>query len=584
MADKKRILVLGGGFGGLTAAQKLNKLLAKRDDVEIYLINRSPYQVYLTELHLVAGNRVKPEGVLYSLEKALEGTGVTLVVDEIHDADLKTRTLRGRKADYTFDYLIIACGSEPEYFGIPGMKENAFTLWSFEDALRIKQRVVEMFEKARYEADEKRRREYLTFVVGGGGFTGIEMVGELVEWVEDLCREYGIDRNEVSLMVVEALPKILPNLSEELIKKATSYLERNGVKIILNSPIVSVEPDGLTLKTGEKIKTHTLIWTGGVRGNAIAEKLGLETGGRGRIKVNEYLETSEKGIYAIGDVSFYVDEKNFVMPALVESAMQSGECAAHNIAADITGKPKKALKLNLHGNMVSIGERYCVAEVMGRKLTGFIATFIKHAADMHYLFGVGGLGFVREYIGHQFFRKNRGKSFVVENIGVSTSMVWLAILRVYLGYRWLVSGIEKVHAGWLAAGDKLVAGASTSPIGPNTPEWYAWFVEKFIFPHALFFQTVITLSELAIGTCLLLGLFTSLASLGSLFMLLNFMISGSGDMWFFMVSLAVCFSGAGHSFGLDRWVIPWISRFIKRIVRGGGQKAALPGSFHDVVG
>lgn len=583
MAEKKKIVILGGGYGGLTAAQKLNKLLAKRSDVEIYLINRSPFQVYLTELHLIAGNRVKPDGVLYSLEKALEQTGVRLVIDEIEDADMNARVLKGKKAEYPFDYLILACGSEPEYFGIPGMKEHAFTLWSYEDALKIRHRVEEMFDKARYEHDEKKRREYLTFAVGGGGFTGIEMIGELVEWVEDLCREYGIKRDEVTLMVVEALPKILPNLSDELIKKATDYLERHKVKILLNSPVVNVEPDGFTLKSGEKIKTRTLIWTGGVRGNALAEKLGLETGGRGRIKVNEYMETSQKGIYAIGDVSFYVNEKNFVMPALVESAMQSGECAAHNLAAEITGGSKKPLKLNLHGNMVSIGERYCVAEVMGRKLDGWIATWIKHAADMHYLFGVGGWTFVREYMWHQFFNKNRGKSFIVQNLGVSTSAFWLAILRIYLGYRWIMSGLEKVHSGWLAAGDKLVAGASTSPIGPNTPEWYASLVEKFIFPHALFFQTMITLSELAIGTCLVLGLFTMLASLGSLFMLINFMISGSGDMWFFMVTLAICFSGAGHCFGLDRWAIPWISRVAKRIIRGGGRKPALPGSIHDVV-
>lgn len=565
----KKIVVLGGGFGGLTAALALNKLFKKHKDVELYLINRSKDQVYLTQLHEVAGKRIKPEGVCYPLDIALEETKVELIVDEIKDFDLQNRKLIGEKGDYSFDYLLLACGSEPEFFNIPGMQENSFTLWSYEDAVKIRQHIEEMFEKAKREKDIEKRKELLTFVVGGGGFTGIEMVGELVEWVDELAKKGEVNKEEVSLVVVEALPKILPNLDDSLINVSKNYLEKHNVRILTNSPIVKVEEDKVILKSGEEIKTRTLIWTGGVRGSSIASKLGLATGGRGRIVVNEYMETSEKGIYAIGDVAFYTDEKKSVMPALVESAMQSGECAAYNIYADITGKSKKPLKLNLHGNMVSLGDRYCVAQVMGRKLTGFPAKFIKHAADMHYLYLVGGIGFVKEYFKKQFVEKLRDRSFIVDNVSVTTSVFWVAILRIYLGYRWLLSGLEKVHSGWLAEGTKLVAGASTSPIGPNTPEWYVHFMEKFVFPHALFFQTLITLSELAIGVCLILGLFTTLASLGSLFMLINFMISGSGDMWFFMVTIAVLFSGAGHSFGIDKYLIPALIKFGKRILRGG---------------
>ncbi|MDI3480918.1 MAG: hypothetical protein PWQ97_573 [Tepidanaerobacteraceae bacterium] len=142
--------------------------------------------------------------------------------------------------------------------------------------------------------------------------------------------------------------------------------------------------------------------------------LGLKTASRGRIVVNEY--------------------------------------------AEINNKPKKPLKLRLHGNMVSIGEKYCVADVMGFKLTGFLASAIKHLADMHYLFGISGIGFVVDYIGNQFFRKTRKKSALIKHASVRTSTAWLAFLRVYLGYKWLMSGIEKVNTGWLASGNKLVAG------------------------------------------------------------------------------------------------------------------------------
>lgn len=568
MDEKKKIVVLGGGFGGLTAAQALDRFLRRNKNVEITLINKSPNQIYLTELHEVAGNRIPPEGVEYSLETALEETRIKLVVDEIQKADLKERKLYGIDGVYSFDYLVLACGSEPTFFGIPGMKENAFTLWSHEDALRIREQIIKMFKAASTEPDEEKRREYLTFVVGGGGFTGIEMVGELVEWIEDLCLDYNIKRHEVSLMVIEALPKILPNLSDSLIEKATNYLKRKGVRILTNSPITNVSADSLTLKSGEVIKTRTLIWTGGVQANSFVASIGLKTSGRGRVTVNEYMETSEPGIYAIGDNCCFIGEDGKPMPALVESAMQSAHCAAHNIAAEINNKPKKPLKLHLHGNMVSIGAEYCVADVMGFKLTGFLATAIKHLADMHYLFGISGIGFIMDYIDHQFFRKTRNKPTVIKHIGVSTSTAWLALLRIYLGYRWLMSGLEKVNTGWLSAGNKLVAGASTAPIGPNTPEWYVNFMEKVVFPHALLFQTMITLGELAIGICLILGLFTVLAALGSIFMNINFMISGSGDMWFLVVSI-VMLAGAGRSFGLDYYVIPYISRVIKRFLRRG---------------
>lgn len=237
MEEKKKIVVLGGGFGGPTAAQALDRFLRRNKNVEITLINKSPNQIYLTELHEVAGNRIPPEGVEYSLETALEKTRIKLIVDEIQKVDLKERKLYGIDGVYSFDYLVLACGSEPAFFGIPGMKENAFTLWSHEDTLRIREQIIKMFKAASSEPDEQKRREYLTFVVGGGGFTGIEMVGELVEWVEDLCLEYNIKHSEVSLMVIEALPKILPNLSDSLIEKATNYLKRKGVRILTDSPI-----------------------------------------------------------------------------------------------------------------------------------------------------------------------------------------------------------------------------------------------------------------------------------------------------------------------------------------------------------
>lgn len=148
------------------------------------------------------------------------------------------------------------------------MKENAFTLWSHEDAVKIREHIVNMFELASTEEDAEKRKEYLTFVVGGGGYTGIEMIGELVEWVEDLCIDYNIKASEVSLMVVEALPTILPTMSDSLIENATNYLRKKGVQILTNARIVNVTANSLTLESGETVNSRTLIWTGGVRASS----------------------------------------------------------------------------------------------------------------------------------------------------------------------------------------------------------------------------------------------------------------------------------------------------------------------------
>jgi NADH dehydrogenase len=221
MASKK-VVILGAGYGGVHAAQVLNKLTNSRKDVEITLINKTPFHVLLTELHEVAGNRVHPDAVRVSLERVFKKTPVKVVEDTITEVDFKGKQVVSDKNKYSYDYLILGFGSEPAFFGIPGIEENAFTLWSFEDALEVKNQILEMFLKASTENDPKKREELLTFVVGGGGFTGIELVGELMQWVEELCVEYGINRNEVKLLVVEAMSRILTNLTDKSMKKQQS--------------------------------------------------------------------------------------------------------------------------------------------------------------------------------------------------------------------------------------------------------------------------------------------------------------------------------------------------------------------------
>jgi NADH dehydrogenase len=403
----KRVVVIGGGYAGLHAAKRLNSTLGGQSNVELVLIDKSTLHVRLTEIHEVAGGRIESDAVV-NLIPAYAGKHVNFIQDTVENIDFKQKLISTKgKQTIKYSHLILALGSQPEFFGISGMKENAFTLWSLEDAETIREHILEMFKKADAEKDAETRKQMLTFVVGGGGFTGVELVGEIALWVERLCQKHSIDKKDVSLYIIEAMPTILPNLRASLVVKARRFMEGKGIKILTNSPIVEVSEDGLKLKSGETIKTKTLIWSGGVQANEFCGKLGLELGKRNRIKVNEYLQVPDyPEVYAIGDCCWFITQDGKPLPALVEAGMQAADCAADNVTAQIKGGTVKKFKPNLHGVMVSIGDKYAVADAMGMAFTGLPAMWFKHLVNIHYLHGVGGSRPVKEYMHHQFRTKH----------------------------------------------------------------------------------------------------------------------------------------------------------------------------------
>jgi NADH dehydrogenase len=576
----KHIVILGAGYGGLQAAKTLHKYIKKRDDVKISLIDQNDYHTLLTELHEVAGYGIEPHGVKVSIEHVLEYTKVDFIKDRIIGADLKEKKLYSETAQYYFDYLIIGVGSEPAYFNIEGMENHSFPLWSLEDAKRIQKHITHMFELAVKEGDPNRRREMLTFVVGGGGFTGVEIMGELIVWVRNLCRKYDIPRAEVRLVQVEGLPHLCPFLDPKLIAKVEGYLRKKGVEVLTNSFITGVTPNSLTIGETKTIPTRTLIWTGGVKANVFVKELGVSLGDRDRIVTNQYLQTLEYPyVYAIGDNMEYHDKDDEILAPLVETAIQSADCAAYNIAADIEGHDKKSLDPNLHGVMVSIGPLYSVAQLSGMPLlAGFHATLIKHLVNIHYLFGIGGLELVLEYLRHQFFYKSRRSTRLLQtgigNMQRKNSTFWLLPLRIWLGLMWLISGIQKVQNDWWSSSWPLIgltgstdatASATITPLtGPHTPNWYKAIAERLIMPNALLFQKLIVVVEIGLGIAFILGVFTFIAGLISIGMHINFALgaglpqtNGLPDLWWIAASIAML-AGAGRAFGIDYYLIPFL--------------------------
>jgi len=587
LSDLKKIVILGAGYAGVEAAKVLSKKFKKDHSVEITLINDNPFQTLLTELHEIAGHRTEKESVMVDLYNVFKATKVNFVRDRIESIDYEAKTLTSNKETYKYDYLVIGCGAEPAYFGIEGVKEYGFTIWSLKDALKIREHVEKSFETARDERDVTKRKELLSFVVAGAGFTGIETVGELFEWKDVLCDKYGINPSEVGIYNVEAMPTILPILRPSLQKKAADFLTKKGVKLMTNSPIVKATPEGIVLKDGQEIKTKTLIWTCGVQGNSFTVSTGLTQGKRNRVQVNDYMQSMDKEeVYLVGDNAYYeIDGKP--IPQIVETALQTGECAAHNIAAAITKTEKKKFALNTHGFMVSIGSHYCVAELMGTPLSGFLAMASKHLVNLHYLWGVGGLRLVWNYMLHEFFHMKNNRSFVGGHLAHKTHTSWAVLLRLFVGVMWLIEGIKKVQEGWLdPAVIKIVQVAGTSgasaaegtegaaqaaapvvtPILASPPAFYQWFTDAVVAPNAYLFQLAVTFTEIGIGLALIAGLFVFFASFASLFMVGNFVLSamaGYDILWYFFAAIALM-GGAGGAFSLDYYVQPWIKKAWKK--------------------
>ena len=614
-----KILVLGAGYGGVHAAKKLAKKYKKNNDIEITLIDKNPYHTLMTELHEVAGGRVHPESVQVELCKIFGKSKVKVVTDLIEKVDTDNKKVKTTYGEYEYDYLIIGTGSEPAFFGVPGVKENGFTLWSFEDALRIRHHIEDMFSKASLERDAKKRKEMLTFVVAGSGFTGIEMAGELLEWKTRLAREYNVDESEVDLKVVEAMGTILNMLDRKQADKAEKYMVKHGMEILKNSPIVEVTEDTVKLKDGSEINTRTLIWTCGIQGNQEAKEYGLETARAGRLQTNEFMQAvGKKDVFVVGDMAYFEEEKGKGTPQIVEAAEQTADTAVKNIIASIENKEMQKFKGNYHGFMVSIGGRYCVANLMGVKLSGFFAMVMKHLVNLYYLFGVNNVHAIYSYLQHEFFSMEDRRSIMRGHLSSKGNRLWLIPLRIYIGCLWLIESLKKLlgdstwekmwDAGsikeffnsitigadsWIKAGNvkmpfewlqDATSGASATtetatefatPILKEVPGWYA-AIMQIMMPNpevAVWFQRLVVLLEMGMGLCLIVGLFTFIFSAVSAGMVVNFILcamAGWDILWYFFGSIALM-SGAGRTFGLDYYIMPWITRLADNFWHGKKQ-------------
>ncbi|GAB7388830.1 NAD(P)/FAD-dependent oxidoreductase [Bacillaceae bacterium] len=390
MVLSTKIVILGAGFGGLMTAVQLQKQL-NYNEADVTLVNKHDYHYFTTWLHEPAAGTVHHDRARVQIAELIEPSKIRFVKGTVVEIkpDEKRVILDNGTIDY--DYLVVALGSEPETFGIKGLKEYAFSIRSINSVRLIREHIEYMFAKYNNEPDHP---EYLTFIVGGAGFTGIEFVGELADRVPELCKEFDIDRELVKIINIEAAPTALPGFDPELVEYAMEVLSKKGVTFRINTPIKECTPEGVILASGEEIKAGTVVWTGGVRGNSIVEKAGFEVA-RGRVKVDEYLRApGYEDVFVVGDCSLVFNEDGRPYPPTAQIAMQQGKNCARNLVALLRGAQLEAFKPQIRGTVASLGKGEGIGIVGGRKMFGATAAFMKKLVDMRALFLLGGLSLV----------------------------------------------------------------------------------------------------------------------------------------------------------------------------------------------
>ena len=376
---KTKVIILGGGFGGVYAALRLDKTVARRADVEVTLVSRDNFLLFTPMLHEVASGDLNPSDIVNPIRRMLKR--VQFVQADVRSIDLAakrvhcTRNLRPVPLDLDYDHLVLALGSETNFFGLQGVAENAVTLKTLGDAALLRARVLGILEMASLEPDADVRKQMLTFVVAGGGFAGVETVGAINDLVHEALRYYPqLAPQEVRVVLVHPGEVVLPELGEKLGRYAQQKLVDRGVKVRPRTKVTSYINALVAISSGEAVPAVTLIWTAGVTPNPVIAQLPCKKE-KGRIMVDEFLEVPGfPGLWAMGDCAAVPDAKTGeLQPPTAQHALRQARHAAKNIEAVPAGHQKKPFRFSTIGQLASIGHRHGVANILGMNFSGFIA-------------------------------------------------------------------------------------------------------------------------------------------------------------------------------------------------------------------
>lgn len=382
-----RVLIVGGGFAGYNAAERLCRITRGRDDVGVMLISRENYFTFWPMLASVISSDVETKNVAQPLRRALIRLGASFRRAELEAVDPEKRIVTAGGKEFPYEHLILALGAEPAYFNIPGVEEHCISIRGIGAGEDITNRVIERYEETTMAGGDVPDAK-LTFVVIGGGATGVEVASELHGLVRDLLvPDYpNIDPNRVRIILVDGNPEILKELDPALRRVARKKLHDLHVDVINNVKAREVTADSVLLDDGREIATENVIWTAGARASVKLEDLPFPHDQRKGLEVDRCMRVvGHENVWGIGDSAANVDENGELVPPNAQAAVQEGEAVAENVLAVIDGGDPRPFRYRAVGQLVEMGSEFAVNEVMGVKFSGFIAALFWRATYLYKL-------------------------------------------------------------------------------------------------------------------------------------------------------------------------------------------------------
>ena len=393
--NKKKIVILGEGFAGVECARRLESYFGNNSEIELVMISEDNFLLFTPMLPQVASGMIETRHIVMPIRAICKKTkfyeGRIKNVDPFGKLVTLWGTSEKRGFSIHYDYLVVALGSETNFFGMADVEKNAYTMKTLNDAVMLRNRVIDMLEQAENETDPILRDSFLTFVVVGGGFAGIETAGELMDFLLDARKHYPtIHKGDICVIVLESLPMILPGFNEKLAEFSKQKMIERGIDIRLRTAVTGFDGTEVTIKLLDEnpkdpmdeskidvIRTKTLIWTAGVTPVNTIKRSMFKTD-KGKVIVNDFLEVPEfPGVFTIGDCALFMDPKtNRPFAPTAQLAEAQAKIAAHNLHALIKNLEKKKFEYRSKGQMAIIGKRTGIATLLGMNISGFLAWLI----------------------------------------------------------------------------------------------------------------------------------------------------------------------------------------------------------------
>ncbi|RJX26512.1 MAG: NAD(P)/FAD-dependent oxidoreductase [Desulfurivibrio sp.] len=408
----KHVIIVGGGFAGLNAA----KILGNKKDIRVTLLDNHNHHLFQPLLYQVAMAALSPAEIAVPIRRILaDYRNITVLQDEVTGVDLLQRTVIARECSLQYDYLLLACGVKHAYFGHEEWEEYAPGLKTIEQATEIRRRVLGVFEEAERTSDCGRQLRHLTFVIVGGGPTGVELAGAIGEICRyTLAKDFrNINPRQARIILIEAGPRILPSFSVSLADEAARDLAALGVQVRTSSPVTGIDSQGVQLGL-ERLEASTILWAAGVEASPIGRSMGVETDRLGRIVVEADLSISKHPeIFVAGDLASFSHGRTTPLPGLAPVALQQGRFIARNILRETAGQARRTFRYLDKGQLATIGRSKAIIELGRLRFRGLLAWLVWVVIHIYYLISFENRFFVTLHWVWSFFNFRRGARLII---------------------------------------------------------------------------------------------------------------------------------------------------------------------------